>query len=79
MPFQRLKVRLKKEIVTMKVPGVDPARDAGTCEDDASVLFKDAPARAGPRVEHARPLAGKEPMREREKKDGVCIGSTTSG
>ncbi|MBT2132817.1 rhodanese-related sulfurtransferase [Croceibacterium sp. LX-88] len=29
MPFQRLKVRLKKEIVTMKVPGIDPARDAG--------------------------------------------------
>lgn len=28
MPFQRLKVRLKKEIVTMKVPGLDPARDA---------------------------------------------------
>jgi len=29
MPFQRLKVRLKKEIVTMKVPGVDPSRDVG--------------------------------------------------
>jgi UPF0176 protein len=29
MPFQRLKVRLKKEIVTMKVPGVDPAREVG--------------------------------------------------
>ena len=29
MPFGRLKVRLKKEIVTMKVPGIDPARDAG--------------------------------------------------
>ena len=28
MPFQRLKVRLKREIVTMKVPGLDPARDA---------------------------------------------------
>jgi UPF0176 protein len=28
MPFQRLKVRLKKEIVTMKVPGLDPARGA---------------------------------------------------
>lgn len=28
MPFQRMKVRLKKEIVTMKVPGLDPARDA---------------------------------------------------
>ncbi|WP_349306427.1 rhodanese-related sulfurtransferase [Sphingopyxis sp. Geo48] len=35
MPFQRLKVRLKKEIVTMKVPGVDPARDAGTYIDPA--------------------------------------------
>lgn len=29
MPFGRLKVRLKKEIVTMKVPGIDPARDVG--------------------------------------------------
>ena len=29
MPFQRLKVRLKKEIVTMKVAGIDPARDVG--------------------------------------------------
>lgn len=29
MPFGRLKVRLKKEIVTMRVPGIDPARDAG--------------------------------------------------
>ncbi len=29
MPFQRLKVRLKKEIVTLKVDGIDPARDAG--------------------------------------------------
>lgn len=29
MPFGRLKVRLKKEIVTMKVPGVDPAREVG--------------------------------------------------
>ncbi len=28
MPFQRMKVRLKKEIVTLKVPGLDPARDA---------------------------------------------------
>ena len=29
MPFQRMKVRLKKEIVTLKVPGVDPSRDVG--------------------------------------------------
>jgi UPF0176 protein len=29
MPFLRLKVRIKKEIVTLGVPGVDPARDAG--------------------------------------------------
>lgn len=29
MPFQRLKVRLKKEIVTMKVAGLDPSRDVG--------------------------------------------------
>ncbi|WP_081944818.1 oxygen-dependent tRNA uridine(34) hydroxylase TrhO [Sphingopyxis sp. MWB1] len=29
MPFRRMKVRLKKEIVTMKVPGVDPAREVG--------------------------------------------------
>ena len=35
MPFQRLKVRLKKEIVTMKVPGLDPARDAAPYIDPA--------------------------------------------
>lgn len=29
-PFLRLKVRLKKEIVSMGVPGVDPSRRAGT-------------------------------------------------
>jgi len=34
-PFQRLKVRLKKEIVTMKVPGIDPARDVGRYVDPA--------------------------------------------
>ncbi|MDX2211565.1 MAG: rhodanese-related sulfurtransferase [Sphingopyxis sp.] len=28
-PFRRMKVRLKREIVTLKVPGVDPARDVG--------------------------------------------------
>jgi UPF0176 protein len=30
MPFLRMKVRLKKEIVTLGVPGIDAARDAGT-------------------------------------------------
>lgn len=30
MPFYRLKVRLKKEIVTMKVPEVDPSKQVGT-------------------------------------------------
>jgi UPF0176 protein len=30
MPFLRLKVRVKKEIVTMGVTDIDPARDAGT-------------------------------------------------
>jgi UPF0176 protein len=29
-PFYRMKVRLKREIVTLGVPGVDPARNAGT-------------------------------------------------
>lgn len=29
MPFHRMKVRVKKEIVTMGQPGIDPARDAG--------------------------------------------------
>src|SRR3546814_12917360 len=28
MPFQRIKVRLKMEIVKLKVPGLDPAPDA---------------------------------------------------
>ena len=35
MPFQRLKVRLKKEIVTLKVAGLDPARDAAPYVDPA--------------------------------------------
>lgn len=35
MPFQRLKVRLKKEIVTMKVAGLDPARNAAPYIDPA--------------------------------------------
>eukprot|EP01031_Cornospumella_fuschlensis_P014800 gene14800-18077_t len=35
MPFGRLKVRLKKEIVTMKVPGIDPSRDVGRYVDPA--------------------------------------------
>jgi len=30
MPFHRLKVRLKREIVAMKVPGVDPQANVGT-------------------------------------------------
>jgi UPF0176 protein len=34
-PFQRMKVRLKREIVTLKVPGIDPARDVGTYVDPA--------------------------------------------
>lgn len=34
-PFQRLKVRLKKEIVTLKVAGIDPSRDVGTYVDPA--------------------------------------------
>ena len=32
-PFRRLKIRPKKEIVTMKQPGVDPARLVGTYVD----------------------------------------------
>ena len=35
MPFQWLKVRIKKEIVTMKVPGLDPARNAAPYVDPA--------------------------------------------
>ncbi|WP_333908854.1 oxygen-dependent tRNA uridine(34) hydroxylase TrhO [Acidovorax sp. GBBC 3334] len=30
MPFYRMRVRIKREIVTLGVPGVDAARDAGT-------------------------------------------------
>ncbi len=29
MPFQRLKVRVKREIVTLGIPGIDPSRDVG--------------------------------------------------
>src|SRR5262245_14031661 len=35
MPFQRLKVRLKKEIVTLGDTGVDPTRQVGTYVDAA--------------------------------------------
>jgi UPF0176 protein len=35
MPFHRMKVRLKKEIVTMGVAGLDPATDAGIHVDPA--------------------------------------------
>ncbi|WP_269715396.1 oxygen-dependent tRNA uridine(34) hydroxylase TrhO [Caulobacter sp. NIBR2454] len=35
MPFLRMKVRLKKEIVTLGVPGIDAARDAGTYVEPA--------------------------------------------
>lgn len=35
MPFYRMKVRLKKEIVTMGVTDIDPARHAGTYVDPA--------------------------------------------
>ncbi|MBL8675942.1 MAG: hypothetical protein JNJ47_00705, partial [Alphaproteobacteria bacterium] len=30
MPFHRMKVRLKKEIVTLGIPGIDPNKVAGT-------------------------------------------------
>lgn len=42
-PFQRMKVRLKKEIVTLGVDGVDPARDAGRYVDphDWNALIDD--------------------------------------
>ena len=30
IPFQRMKVRLKREIVALKIPGVDPAERVGT-------------------------------------------------
>ncbi len=36
MPFQRMKVRLKKEIVTLKVPGLDPARNAAPYVEPAA-------------------------------------------
>lgn len=34
-PFNRLKIRLKKEIITMKAPEADPTRRAGTYVDPA--------------------------------------------
>ena len=33
MPFRRLKVRLKREIVTLGVPGIDPNQEVGTYVD----------------------------------------------
>lgn len=42
-PFQRTKVRLKKEIVTLGLPDVDPARDVGTyvAPEDWNALIRD--------------------------------------
>jgi len=34
-PFQRMKVRLKQEIVTLKVAGIDPSRDVGAYVEPA--------------------------------------------
>ena len=43
MPFYRMKVRIKKEIVTLGVAGVDPARQAGTyvTPEDWNALIAD--------------------------------------
>ena len=43
-PFYRMKVKLKKEIVTMGVPGIDPAEQAGTYvkPEDWNALISDA-------------------------------------
>jgi len=43
MPFHRMKVRLKQEIVTLGQPGIDPATDAGTYVDprDWNALIDD--------------------------------------
>ena len=43
MPFYRMKVRIKKEIVTLGVTGVDPARQAGTyvAPEDWNALISD--------------------------------------
>lgn len=43
MPFKRMKVRLKKEIVTMGVPGLDPAHVVGTyvAPEDWNQLISD--------------------------------------
>jgi UPF0176 protein len=43
MPYQRMKVRLKKEIVTMGVPGVDPQRLVGSyvAPEDWNALISD--------------------------------------
>ena len=35
MPFNRMKVRMKREIVTMRQPDVDPTRSVGTYVDPA--------------------------------------------
>ncbi|MFN6978335.1 MAG: rhodanese-related sulfurtransferase, partial [Gemmobacter sp.] len=35
MPFDRLRIRLRREIVTMGIPGVDPAAQTGTAVDPA--------------------------------------------
>ena len=44
IPFQRMKVRLKREIVALKIPGVDPAERVGTYVEPGRV---EPPYRAG--------------------------------
>ncbi len=43
MPFYRMKVRLKSEIVTMGIPGLDPQKEAGTyvAPEDWNDLIRD--------------------------------------
>ena len=50
MPFQRMKVRLKKEIVTMGVPGIDPSKFRGhLCGARELERADRGPGRAGDR------------------------------
>ena len=47
VPFRRMKVRLKKEIVALKVPGIDPRECVGTYIDpkDWNALISDPTVR----------------------------------
>ena len=77
MPFHRMKVRLKREIVTMGEPDIDPLADAGTyvAPADWNALI-DAPGTLADR--HAQRLRGEGRQLRRRGRSGHARASAIS-